>query len=74
MVGQLYSFIAEFGYLVATAFIRFIGRGIYGIDVIELVNCLRIMEFGVLSSVQVSDRGHKWRMGTLWIARSLPTQ
>ncbi len=38
---------------------RFIGRNFLGIEIMELVNCLRIMEFGILSSVQVKRR-HLW--------------
>ena len=53
MIGQLYGFAAEFSYLICSAFLRFVGRSYFGIDIMELVNCLKITEFGILSVVQV---------------------
>ena len=59
MVGQLYGFMAEFGYLLGSALIRFIGRDYYGAGIIDLVNSLRILEFGVLSCVQVLNQSRQ---------------
>jgi hypothetical protein len=53
MFGQLYGFLTEFGYVFCSGFLRFVGRNYFGIDIMELVNCLKITEFGILSSVQV---------------------
>ena len=53
MIGQFYGFAAEFSYVICTVLLRFVGRRYFGIDIMELVNCLKITEFGTLSMVQV---------------------
>jgi len=58
--GQVYSFGIQLVYILCSFFLRFVGRKFFGIDFFDLINFLRITEFGVLSSIQVIS-SHKMR-------------